>query len=157
MAFTSLISNEWLRLVLGARTLPEKLILLQLGYECAEQDEDRDQRDRHDWFIRSVMKKSPKLSGGFFRPRGGKFYGRRSNYGGLHEPALSPLEFYNHFRFQSKDIDRLCQALRIPTHMLTRSKCRINGEEALLIFLKVPYIDNSINTSFHILTFMYLL
>jgi hypothetical protein len=73
--------------------------------------------------------------------RGGKFYGRTTNYGRDHHPPLSPGEFYEHFRFDRKDIDRLCNALQIPETFYMESRCSVNGEEALLIYLKVALMN----------------
>ena len=64
-------------------------------------------------------------------------YGMVSDYGRLHSPALSPKEFYEHFRFAREQIPRLVLALKMPAWFRTPSRCRIGGGEALLVFLKV--------------------
>ena len=69
-------------------------------------------------------------------PREASFTGT-TNYGADHTPPLSPAEFYNHFRFEPGDMDRLCRSLRISDEFMTLSRCRLNAEEALLMFLKV--------------------
>jgi len=64
-------------------------------------------------------------------------YGQGSNYGRNHAPPVSPNAFYRFFRFAREDIPRLTRALRIPAVVRTPSACILDGEEALLMFLKV--------------------
>jgi len=124
-----------------------------MGFTMAKLDIQRKAAARRAWFMQALNKRAPVLSGGDSEPRGGKFYGRRSNYGALHQPSLSPQEFYEHFRFQSTDMNRLCQALRIPSVIVTTSRCRIDGEEAMLMYLKVTsdlsFFINNISVTFY--------
>ena len=83
------------------------------------------------------MKSVGDLSGGDGKERGGKFYGRSARYGRDHFPPVSARQFYDEFRFKRQDMGRLCRALRIPPTFVTPSRCVCDGEEALLIFLKV--------------------
>ena len=122
---------------LGTKSMAMKLLYLEMGLVLAQQQRAHENRRRMFAFRRAVLKHAPILCGGEGKPRGGKFYGRRTDYARDHFPPMQDQEFYEHFRFERQDIDRLCRALNIPSEFVTTSRCRIDGEEALLIFLKV--------------------
>lgn len=82
-----------------------------------------------------MKKKAPRLSCGEGSRRTPILFGRSSNYGMDLEQKLWPGEFLAHFRFAPSDIPRLVTALQIPDEIVAGG-CRIDGEEALLIFLK---------------------
>ena len=131
------IDPAWLLAALGVKSMALKLLYLQMGLALSNLQRAHESRRRMIIFRRALMKAAPVLSGGEGKPRGGKFYGRRTNYARDHSPPMPPQEFYEHFRFERQDMDRLCRALHIPTEFVTTSRCRVDGEEALLIFLKV--------------------
>ena len=68
--------------------------------------------------------------------RRSQLFGRQSNYGRNHLPPLSPKEFYDNFRFGREQIPDLCAQLKIPNEFLLPCRGRIDGEEALLLFLR---------------------
>ena len=105
-----------------------------------EEDEHLVLLKRALWWDTALQKRVPVLSGGPGLWRNGKFYGLRSDYARNHEDhslSLSPQEYMEHFRWAREDIPRLVAALRMPQRIITRSGCAVDGEEALLIFLKV--------------------
>ena len=91
---------------------------------------------RRAWWRHALKKRAPVLECGDGSNRGGMMYGAGSNYGAALKPLMSGCEFYINFRFAPCDIPRLVKALHIPAFFVTRSRCRLSGEEALLMFLK---------------------
>ena len=90
-----------------------------------------------------MAKRVPKLPHGDGRRRIRRHFGAASNYGQdftlyfpNHQQPMSADEFLKHFRFTRADIPRLRRALRVPAVVWHGDGCRIDGEEALLIFLK---------------------
>ena len=119
-----------------AKTTIMKVALVLTLEELEAADETRRKR----WWWRNALRKhAPVLSGGDGTHRFPKLYGRHSNYGRLHTPKLSSKEFYEHFRFAREDIPRLVLALRMPRQLRTMSGCVMDGEEALLLFLRVRF------------------
>lgn len=105
-----------------------------------EEDAQFDRAKKARWWADALLKCAPVLSGGHGTWRGGKCYGKSSGYGRFHAggcPSTSPAEFYENFRYTREDIPRLYKALRLPGRIITQSGCNIDGEEALLVFLKV--------------------
>ena len=119
-----------------ARSGLEKVALVMTLEELQEADAARELASEILW-TQSLLKCALKLSGGDGSYRDAKMYGMASDYGRLHSPALSPKEFYEHFRFAREQIPRLVLALKMPAWFRTPSRCRIGGGEALLVFLKV--------------------
>jgi hypothetical protein len=122
-----------------ARCFSEKIMWVATLAE-SEEEERVLRAKRLLWWDTSLLKCAPVLSGGNGLWRGGKPYGFASNYGRMfsdNSPPLSAREFYDNFRFAREQIPVLVVALRIPQHIVTQSNCRIDGEEAMLVFLKV--------------------
>jgi hypothetical protein len=119
-----------------AKTNETKLALVMTLDELEAADAERARLNAL-WWAQGLLKRAPVLSGGDGTHRGGKMYGLRSNYGRLHLPRMSGKEFYEHFRFTREDIPRLVLALRMPAMVRTPCGCALDGEEALLLFLKV--------------------
>lgn len=101
------------------------------------QELEAEEAEKARWWATALQKRVPVLSGGTGDRRGGKMYGQSSNYGRDHTPPVSPRAFYLFFRFAREDIPRLTRALRIPAVVESPSGCKLDGEEALLMFLKV--------------------
>ncbi|KAJ1456508.1 hypothetical protein M885DRAFT_563906 [Pelagophyceae sp. CCMP2097] len=94
------------------------------------------------WWARGLLKRVPVLENGDGTERSAILYGAASNYGENLQPRVSAGEFYDFFRFARCDIPRLVEALRIPEDFKLPNRCRIDGEEALLIYLHcLPYPD----------------
>ena len=110
------------------------LIMTLVQLEAAD---DLARQQRLLWWQQSLLKHAPDLSGGDYSYRGALYYGQTSNYGRQHTPPVSPKEFYTFFRFAREHIPRLVLALRMPAVFRTPSRCTCNGEEALLVFLRV--------------------
>lgn len=112
------------------------LILTLAELEAAEAESERRRRL---WWRQKLAACAPVLSGGDGSDRVQIFYGRRSNYARQRVNPFAPKVYYEHFRFAREDIPRLVRALRMPHFVRTRSGCVLDGEEALLIFLKVSF------------------
>jgi hypothetical protein len=106
----------------------------------SENDLREKKRRRTNWWRNQSNLHAPRLEGGNGKRRPRKFFGRASNYARNGNHSLSAGEYYEHFRFSRDDIPRLVAALQIPAIIRfgpVGHKCAIDGEEALLIFLKV--------------------
>ena len=112
--------------------LSQKLIAFELGKRRVWQLIRLRLRAKRRARERALRKRVPRLSTGSGQRLGGLMYGRSSNYGRDHNPPISEGDFLLYFRFASKDIERLCQGLRVPTEFKTKSGCKVNGEEAFL-------------------------
>jgi len=120
-----------------ARSVATKAAWCALVGELEDEERARSRaRERREWRIRALRKRAPVLSGGTGLRRGGRFFGRRSNYGQDSDPPLSPAEFYLHFCFAATEIPRLVLALRMPARIRSSGGCVMDGEEALLLYLR---------------------
>lgn len=117
------------------------LILTLAELEAAEAESERRRRL---WWRQKLAACAPVLSGGDGSDRVQIFYGRRSNNARQRVNPFAPKVYYEHFRFAREDIPRLVRALRMPHFVRTRSGCVLDGEEALLIFLKRMSYPNRI-------------
>ena len=126
-----------------ARSVATKAAWCALVGELEEEERARSRaRERREWWIRALRKRAPVLSGGTGMRRGGRFFGRRSNYGQDFDPPMSPAEFYLHFRFAATEIPRLVLALHMPARIRSSGGCVMDGEEALLLYLRVrPFLS----------------
>ena len=121
-----------------ARTLFSRTVCVLVADELERFEESRARaEERRHWWLTALQKRAPRLSGGDGTWRGGKRYGLGSNYGRDHVPRLSPDEYYSHFRFAPTEIPRVVVNARMPALVRTRGGCVTDGEEALLIYLKV--------------------
>ena len=114
----------------------KRAVCLLALHESAHESARIRKRRRREWWSRKLMARVPVLTssnGVIGAPP--ILYGRASNYTLDHERPLSPKHYYSMFRFCRDDIPRLVRALRVPAEMTTRNRTRIDGEEALLIFL----------------------
>ena len=85
---------------------------------------------------RALAKRAPILSAGDGSWRTRKYFGQLSSYGADHDPPMSPKAFYDHFRFERRHIQQLVVALRLPPYFHLVSGGVVEGDEALLIYLK---------------------
>ena len=98
------------------------------------------------WWSRGLRNRASVLEDGDGSNRGGMKYGAGSNDGGDHVVRMSAAEFYYHFRFARDHIPLLVKALRIPAFVRTRYRCCLDGEEALLMYLKrLAYPDRLVD------------